>query len=704
MHTGISGPEYPVPRDIDAFAYLFSSHFKDLPNPNPDKFPDHTFDGKDVAPSRPTLVNGVTGAILGRQRLKDDATRLAIALQALTGPSLKWSEQNDVGRAMHSPRTTILIHLPNCIPYAPLVVGGLRAHCTVCPISSVLSANEVAYILAKARPRVLFTSLGATGKDTVLQAVELLRAKVNTGGALQEWGIKADGRQASLVREWLHQWDQDAKKPAGAVGSRLWTVNVAADYYGRLGTVAEDDWTQLLNQELTPENMAKLPSTTMTAREQKERTALLLWSSGTTGLPKGVLLAHRCILVASVASWMRPHEVGPWRDGGERWIALAPWCHIFGLGTFLLPGICQGATMVLPPPGRFDLRTFLELLSKHRATWANIAPPAVVALRNTPFLDPKSPQYLSHLDFSSLKGFMSGGAPVAPDVIVDVWKRTGKYVQMGYGASETAGTHQCRHLTLTDAIGSASELGSTGGMFINGSVRIVPAEGLSKDEMKGRHAELVEMSDLKRKRGEVAPVEPCMPGEVQIMSEALMLGYASGLGSDEQDEQGKLCSAVDASLNGFSKDGWYKSGDEGVLDAYGNLWIIGRTKETFKVKGFQVAPPELDALFSKHPALADVAAGSYHEKEEGTDVVILYVQPKDASIVAGTDAEYKQAALLAELDAWVKPLVSYYKVPRYYVFTATIPKSPSGKIIRKDLHKIDNRRHAAPKVSSRAKL
>jgi acyl-CoA synthetase (AMP-forming)/AMP-acid ligase II len=238
--------------------------------------------------------------------------------------------------------------------------------------------------------------------------------------------------------------------------------------------------------------------------------------------------------------------------------------------------------MVLPAPGRFDLRGFLELLSKHRATWANIAPPAVVALKNTPLLDPKSPQYLSHLDLSSLKGFMSGGAPVAPDVIVDVWKRTGKYVQMGYGASETAGTHQARCLTLPDALGSAPELGSTGGLCVNNSVRVAPAEGLTEDERKGAHRELVEMSALKRQRGELAPVDPCMPGEVQIKSEALMLGYASGLGSDENDEQGKPSSAVDASLNGFTKDGWYKSGDEGVLDAHGNLWIIGRTKETFK--------------------------------------------------------------------------------------------------------------------------
>lgn len=266
-----------MPRDIDAFEYLFSSHFKDLPNPDPNQYPDHTFDGKEVAPSRPTLVNGVTGAVLSRQRLKDDATRIAIALEALTGPSLEWSEQNEVGRAMHSPRTTVLIHLPNCIPYAPLVVGGLRAHCTVCPISSVLSASEVAYILAKARPRVLFTALG-TGKNTVLQAVELLRAKVDAEGGLQEWGIKTNSRQASLVQEWLRRWDQDAQKPAGTPESRLWTVDVAADYYGRLGMVAEDDWTHLLDRELTTENVAKLPSTKMSAREQKERTALLLWS------------------------------------------------------------------------------------------------------------------------------------------------------------------------------------------------------------------------------------------------------------------------------------------------------------------------------------------------------------------------------------------------------------------------------------------
>lgn len=248
-----------------------------------------------------------------------------------------------------------------------------------------------------------------------------------------------------------------------------------------------------------------------------------------------------------------------------------------GLCAFFFAGLAQGATLVLPPPGRFNLRTFLTLLSTHRATWANVAPPVIVSLRNTPLLDRNSPEYIADLDLSDLKGLMAGGAPVSPDAIVDVHRRLGKYVQMGYGASETIGTHQGQVLAVDGGDPYAcKELGSTGVCLANCEVRIEPPEHLTSDERAALHKEYQKEADAKRRRKEYAPSECCVPGEVWIRTPARMMGYYTGVGSDEGS------SIIDHSNKPFTSEGWYRSGDEGVLDAAGNLWIIGRTKETFK--------------------------------------------------------------------------------------------------------------------------
>lgn len=111
------------------------------------------------------------------------------------------------------------------------------------------------------------------------------------------------------------------------------------------------------------------------------------------------------------------------------------------------------------------------------------------------------------------------------------------------------------------------------------------------------------------------------------------------------------------------------------------LTILNLCSGAPTVKGFQVAPVELDSLFVKHPAVADVAAGSVHEANEGTDVAILYVHPADLSLVDTSDLSHeKQKSLVAELAEWVKTKTAYYKWPRYYVFTNAVPKSPSGKV------------------------
>ncbi|CAO1630360.1 unnamed protein product [Sympodiomycopsis kandeliae] len=684
------GSKVPIPTDINAHTFLFSSHYKSLASPFQNNgFPDHTFDSRDVPPTRSFLVEDGTSASVTFARAKSDSERVAANLLKVTGPPLKYDAAKQQ-QAIHSAKTTVLLHLPNSFAFVILVLGSLRAQCTTTPISSLLSPTEIAYILAKARPRVIVTTKGPQGKGKILEALDIL--------AKGEVVNEISGTPNEFITDYVQELQQHLSQRSSPEQSRIRTVDMAADYYGtgytvngQLVAADPEDWSHLL--VATKDDVDRLPSTRMVEQEQKTRAAFLLWSSGTTGLPKGVLLSHRSVISGCITCWMKPHEAGPWRKGGERWIALAPWCHVFGLAAFLLAGLAQGATIVMPRAGRFDLKTFLTMLSVHRATWANVAPTVVVNLRNTPLLDPKSPEYLENLDLSDLKGFMAGGAPVAPDAIVAVYHRLGKYVQMGYGSSETVGTHQGRHLSLDlQNFAGCKELGSTGACLANCDVRIEPSQDLSASERLKLHEEYQIEAAAKRRRGEYAPTECCVPGEVLLKTPANMLGYYSGVGSDEG------ASAIDQSNKPFTADGWYRSGDEGVLDADGNLWIIGRTKETFKVKGFQVAPVELDSLFATHPSVGDAAAGHVHEAAEGSDFPIMYLSPKDADILKSRD---KAMAAVAELSAWVRSRAAYYKWPRYFVFTDVIPRSPAGKILRKDLDKIEGERLRAPQIKSR---
>lgn len=322
-----AGPHAPYPKEVDAHTFLFSSYYKTLSNPHEhDGFADHTFDNKDVPPTRPFVVDSTTGATLSFARLKADSLKVAVNLIETAGPPLPYNPSAKLD-ATHSSRTTILVHLPNCIAFATVVLGALKAQHTVTPISSLLAPTEIAFILSKARPQVIVTSKGADGQGKVLQALDILaREELPNGVGIQ--------------RESIKKYVEDLKKHIADVASsestarrRIRTVDLAADYLGsgfssagQLAAQDPADWTHLLAP--SAQGHAALPCGTLDSRDQETRSALLLWSSGTTGLPKGVLLSHRSIIAGCVATWMKPHEAGPWRKGGERWIALAPWCHV----------------------------------------------------------------------------------------------------------------------------------------------------------------------------------------------------------------------------------------------------------------------------------------------------------------------------------------------------------------------------------------
>jgi len=341
-----------------------------------------------------------------------------------------------------------------------------------------------------------------------------------------------------------------------------------------------------------------------------EDIAVLLCSSGTTGLPKGVMLTHRAVI--SMGLMM----TGP--DGIKEDDVLPgqlPLFHAFGVMVTMSAGLATGATSVLLTQP--DFGQFLRLVHDYRATRAYAAPPTLVQLAKNPLVD--------DFDLSSMRVILSGAAPLGADVEQIVRQRVGSVVKQGYGMTECVPI-----LHAPDDI-PLEKQGSVGFPVPNTEVRIVdPDTGLD--------------------------CRAHQPGEIWARGPQSMSGYL--------DDPAATAATRDA-------DGWIHTGDIGYVDEDGYFYIVDRLKELIKYKGYQVAPAELEAILLTHPAVADAAVVRYPDDDAGEI-------PK-AFVVARAPVEAD------ELMAWVAERVAPYKKVRMVEFIDVIPKSPSGKILRREL-------------------
>ena len=334
----------------------------------------------------------------------------------------------------------------------------------------------------------------------------------------------------------------------------------------------------------------------------------LPYSSGTTGLPKGVMLTHRNL----VANLM---QIDALEDRDLRaFVGVLPFFHIYGMVVIMNFALMRGATVVVMP--RFDLELFLKVLQEWPVALAHIVPPVAVALAKHPLVD----QYR----FPHLRWLFSGAAPLGPELTDAVRQRLGVTIRQGYGMTEAS---PASHYTPP----GADRDGTIGPLVPNTEGRVV-------DPVSGRDLGVGE------------------PGEVWVRGPQVMKGYLNNPAA--------TAATVDA-------DGWLHTGDIGVVDADGYLTIVDRLKELIKVKGYQVAPAELESLLLKHPQIADVAVIGIADDESGE-------APK-AFVVA-------RGELTADdVTAFVHARVSHYKRLRAVAFVDTIPKSASGKILRRVL-------------------
>jgi acyl-CoA synthetase (AMP-forming)/AMP-acid ligase II len=352
-----------------------------------------------------------------------------------------------------------------------------------------------------------------------------------------------------------------------------------------------------------------------------EDLVVLPYSSGTTGLPKGVMLTHRN-LVANLCQM----EGLDYFTENDTLIAVLPLFHIYGLVVILNKGLCAGATIVTMP--RFELEQFLQAVQDHRVTMAHVVPPIVLALTNNPIVD--------NYDLSSLHTIFSGAAPLGEALTRSFIDRFGCKVRQGYGMTETS---PVTHSSPADAM--QVKFGAVGVCAPNTECKIIDLE---TGEARG----------------------PNLEGEICVRGPQVMKGYLN---------------RPEATANTIDAERWLHTGDVGYADEDGHFFIVDRAKELIKYKGFQVAPAELEAILLTHPSIVDAAVIPLPDDEAG-EVPKAYVVAKDE--VSG-----------AEIMEFIAARVARFKKIRFVEFIDKIPKSASGKILRRVLVESERARRKA---------
>lgn len=357
------------------------------------------------------------------------------------------------------------------------------------------------------------------------------------------------------------------------------------------------------------QNSGQPPAVTIDARRDL---IVLPYSSGTTGLPKGVMLTHYN-LVANLAQ-LKGIESGQLEvHADDVLLGVLPFFHIYGMVVIMNYALHLGATVVTMP--RFDLEQFLTILQNYKVTYAHLAPPIVLGLAKHPLVDKYQ---------LSLRAILSGAAPLGPEVEQACSARLGCTVSQGYGMTEASPVTHFRPIPPGQI-----KPGSIGPAIPNTEVMLVNTS----------HGQPLGVNEH---------------GELWIRGPQVMQGYLNNP------------AATAATLD---NDGWLHTGDIGYADAEGYFYIVDRVKELIKYKGFQVAPAELEAILLSHPAVADAAVIGRADEEAGE-------VPKAFVVL-------KSAATAEEIQAFVAERVAPHKKIRLIEFVPQVPKSASGKILRR---------------------
>eukprot|EP00253_Pinus_taeda_P015713 PITA_15713 len=354
---------------------------------------------------------------------------------------------------------------------------------------------------------------------------------------------------------------------------------------------------------------------------QQDDTVALLYSSGTTGLPKGVMLTHKG-LVSSLAQQVDGENPNVYLHSEDVMLCVLPLFHIFSLNSVLLCSLRAGSAILLMH--KFEIGNLLHLVQRFKVTVAPVVPPIVLAFAKNTLVE--------GYDLSSIRIVMSGAAPLGKELEDALRLRLPKAtLGQGYGMTEAGPV-------LSMCLAFAREpfpmkSGSCGTVVRNAQMKIAhPDTGASLPYNQ--------------------------PGEICIRGPQIMKGYLND---------------AESTARTIDEDGWLHTGDIGYIDDDDEVFIVDRLKEIIKYKGFQVPPAELEDILITHPSIADAAVIPQKDEAAGEVPVAFVVRSNGFDV---TEDEIKQFV--------AKQVVFYKKLHKVY-FIHAIPKSPAGKILRKDL-------------------
>jgi acyl-CoA synthetase (AMP-forming)/AMP-acid ligase II len=344
--------------------------------------------------------------------------------------------------------------------------------------------------------------------------------------------------------------------------------------------------------------------------DPREDIVALPYSSGTTGVCKGVMLTHRNLVANLSQIRASGHDLS-----NDTLVCVLPLFHIYGLVAIANLALLSGAKVVMLP--RFDFAQLLKVMQDYRVTFAHLVPPVILALSKQPVV--------ADYDLSSLRTIFSGAAPLGAELSGACEARLGCEVIQGYGMTEAS---PATHITAP----GRGRAGSVGPCVPNMECKLVSVE--TGEEAAG----------------------PRERGEIYVRGPQVMKGYLN---------------RPDATAQTVDADGWLHTGDVGYVDEDGYFFIVDRAKELIKYKAFQVAPAELEALLLTHPSVADAAVVPSPDEEAG-EVPKAFVVVREGRGLTET-----------EVLSFVASHVAPHKKVRRVEFVSQIPKSPSGKILRR---------------------
>ncbi|KAL2060896.1 hypothetical protein VTL71DRAFT_8948 [Oculimacula yallundae] len=472
------------------------------------------------------------------------------------------------------------LYAPNSADFGAAVLAILRAGGVVCPFNSLYTAGEL-------------TSL-----------------------------LKSSGAKGLLTHDCCLEIAREAAAMAGLPSERIVVIGKGA---GKGGVKSIED--------------LKVPgvSQNRVALDPKQDLAFLVYSSGTTGLPKGVMLTHENIVANMLQSEAVDKGGIDWRS--DSMISFLPMFHIYGIASLIFAPLYRGVTMHIM--AGFDLPMFLSSLQKFKITVAYVVPPVVLALAKHPLVD--------RFDVSSLRLMHSAAAPLTQDLIGMIFKRIKVPVKQSYGMSESSpGISTQRTETWNKPPGSVGKL------YPSMSLKVVSPT-----------------TETELPTGD--------EGELWIRGPNVFRGYHNNP---------RATSAALAS-------GWFRTGDIGYVDEEGNIFLTDRFKELIKYNGFQVAPAQLEGVLLGHPAVDDVAVIGVYSQERATELPRAYV------VIANGHKSKNLGDLERDIQTWFSKKVAPYKKLRGGIrFVDEIPKSTAGKVLRRvlaDQAKAEQK-HLSPKL------